>query len=106
MFYLTLADLAQKEPLPGYKVRFVHTDHVTLAYWEIEAGAKLPEHAHPHEQVGTMLEGTYEFTIGGETKQVNPGEVAVIPTNVPHSGKAVTDCRVLDVFHPVREDYR
>ena len=34
------------------------------------------------------------------------GEVAVIPSGAVHSGRALTQCRFLDVFHPVREDYK
>ena len=32
------------------------------------------EHAHPHEQVGLMLEGKVIFTIGGEDKTLQPGD--------------------------------
>lgn len=35
-----------------------------------------------------------------------PGMVAFIPGAVPHSARALTACEVLDVWHPVREDYR
>jgi quercetin dioxygenase-like cupin family protein len=77
-----------------------------MAYWEIEAGSELPLHDHPHEQIVNVLEGELQLTVEGETKILRPGSVAVIASSIPHSGKAITDCRVLDAFHPVREDYR
>lgn len=106
MSFVSLSDVPEREVIPGYRVRFVHTDNMTFAYWTVTAGAPLPEHAHPHEQVANVVSGEYELTVGGTTRVLSPGSVAVIPSNVPHSGKAVTDCRILDVFHPVREDYR
>jgi quercetin dioxygenase-like cupin family protein len=53
-----------------------------------------------------VLEGEFELTVAGETKILKPGQVAVIPSNVPHSGKALTKCYIIDAFYPVREDYR
>ena len=79
---------------------------MTFAHWRFDAGADLPAHSHPHEQVATFLEGTYELTVEGETRRFGPGEMAVIPPDATHGGRAITDCRILDVFHPVREDYR
>ena len=52
------------------------------------------------------MEGEFELTVGGESRVIKAGDVVVIPGNTPHSGKAVTDCRILDVFHPVRDDYK
>lgn len=99
-------DLEEREPLPGCKGRFLHTDNMTVVYWQMEAGAPLPEHAHPHEQIVNMIAGEYELTVDGDTRLLTPGSVVVIPSNVVHSGRARTDCRIIDVFHPVREDYR
>jgi quercetin dioxygenase-like cupin family protein len=106
MPFLTLSQLEESELVPGFKSRFVHTEAVTLAYWDIEAGAALPEHSHPHEQVANVIEGEFELTVAGERRLLTPGQVAVIPGGVPHSGSAMTSCRIIDVFHPVREDYR
>jgi len=106
MAHLHLDDLPEREPVEGYHARFVHTEGMTLAYWTIEAGAKIPEHQHPHEQVATVLDGTFELTVDGETRQMGPNEVAVIPSNVPHGGRALTACRIIDAFQPVREDYK
>jgi quercetin dioxygenase-like cupin family protein len=106
MGFLHLNDVDERELIPGFHVRFIHSGNMTMAYWDIEAGAELPLHSHPHEQVANVLEGEIEFVLGEETRIGGPGTVVVIPGDVPHSGKAVTRCRILDVFHPVREDYR
>jgi quercetin dioxygenase-like cupin family protein len=106
MSFIHLDDLPEQEPVDGYHVRFVHSDQMTLAYWTVEAGAAIPTHQHPHEQVATVLEGTFELTVDGETRRMGPDDVAVIPSNVPHGGRAVTACRMIDAFQPVREDYR
>ncbi len=106
MPFVQLKDIEQKELLPGFKSRMIHTEKITLAYWEIQAGSILPEHSHPHEQVAAqVLSGRFELTLDGETKVMKAGDIAVIPSNVVHSGRAITDCQLLDVFSPVREDY-
>lgn len=104
--FKTLNDIPSKELIPGYHVRFIHTDNNTYAYWDIEKDAVLPQHTHPHEQVANMIEGEFELTVDGETRRVKPGDVAVIPGNIPHSGVAITPCKILDVFYPVREEYK
>lgn len=106
MPFVQLKDIEQKELLPGFKSRMIHTEKMTLAYWEIQAGSILPEHSHPHEQVAAqVMSGEFELTLDGETKVMKAGDIAVIPSNVVHSGRAITDCQLLDVFSPVREDY-
>ncbi len=106
MTYISLHDIQEKEIAPGYRARFIHGDKMTLAYWDVDAGAELPGHSHPHEQIANVLEGKFELTVDGETRVLEPGQVAVIPSGVPHGGKAITPCRLLDVFHPTRDDYK
>ena len=91
--------------MPGFHGKLVHTERVTLVAWEIDEGAILPEHSHPHEQMAIITEGQFEITVGGETQVLVPGVVGVIPGNVKHSGKAITACKIFDVFQPPREDY-
>ena len=106
MTFLKLQEIEEKELVPGYRVRFVHSQNMTLAYWTIQAGAALPAHSHPHEQVASVIEGEFEMAVGGETKVIGPGAVVVVPSNTVHSGRAVTNCRIIDAFYPIREDYR
>ena len=101
----TVHRVVPREMLPGFSARFIHSERMTFAYWEIEAGARLPEHSHPHEQVAHMLEGFFELTIAGNTHVLSPGSVIAIPPDAVHSGLALTRCRIMDAFAPVREDY-
>jgi len=106
MGFIDLNNINKKQIVPGCEGKFIHTEHMTVVYWKIKAGSQIPEHSHPHEQVTTIIEGEFVLTSNDETKSVKPGEIAVFPSNVKHSGKAITDCYIIDVFHPVREDYK
>ncbi len=105
MELINLYEMEELEMVPGYHAKFVHSENVTLAYWNIEKGNALPKHAHPHEQVVNLIEGSFEITVDGESKVIEAGSVVIIPSNVMHSGKAVTSCRIIDVFYPIRTDY-
>jgi len=106
MPFVHLADVPPREMIPGFSARFVHTGFMTMSYWDTKAGYSLPEHAHPHEQVTTIIRGTFELTVEGETRTIEPGAVVIIPPNAKHRGTSITDCYILDVFYPIREDYR
>lgn len=106
MAFIKLNTLREKEQFPGFHGRAIHTGTQSFLYWDVDAGASVPLHAHVHEQVAHVLEGQFELTIDSETKLLEPGVVAVIPSQVPHSGRAITDCKLLDVFLPERDDYK
>ncbi len=98
--------MTPREVVPGYRARFIHSEHTTHAYWEIDPDVPLPEHAHPHEQIVNVLDGTIVLRVAGTDHELHGGDCLVIPGGVPHSAVARTPCRVLDVFSPVREEYR
>jgi len=94
------------EVAPGCRLRTPYGENLMLSYLEMDAGAVVPRHHHPHEQGGMLLSGRLELTIGDETRTVEPGAMFLIPPNVPHRAVAVDGPAViLDVFSPVREDY-
>ncbi|WP_420320221.1 cupin domain-containing protein [Flagellimonas sp.] len=103
---MNLKDIYSKEIMPGYHGKMIHGETMTWAFWDVEQNAEVPEHHHMHEQIMHVFEGEFEFTLGGNTKVYVPGDVVIIPSNVPHSGKALTPCKLMDVFSPVREEYR
>lgn len=106
MAFYKLDELSARQVNPGFLAKFVHSERMSIGFWEIAAGSRLPEHSHMHEQVSYVMAGRFEFTVGGETRLVEAGSVVTIPANVTHSGLAITDCRMVDAFSPVREDYR
>ncbi len=106
MPFYHLATLPTRELFPGFTARLVHTPLVTQSFVDCTAGAAFPEHQHPHEQTVVMLEGELELRVAGESHRLTPGMVFAIPGNIPHSGRAVVNSRLLDVFSPPREDLK
>ena len=78
-----------------------------LSVVDFNPHAVVEEHAHPHEQVGMVLEGRAIFVIGSEEKTLQPGDLYRIPGHVRHKVIALDrPVRALDIFYPVREEYR
>jgi len=104
--HLNLATIASKEIMPGLHGKLVHAENMSIAFWDVENGAEVPEHSHMNEQVMHVIEGEFELTLDGETKSYHPGDIVVIAPHKKHSGKALTPCKLMDVFSPVREEYK
>ena len=105
-YFQRFEDIQPREIFPGYISRLIHTPNNTINFLDVEAGGPVPLHQHPHHQCSFLLEGSFEMTVGEETQLLTPGTFAVIPSNVPHGGRAITNCKLLDIFSPVREDYK
>jgi quercetin dioxygenase-like cupin family protein len=100
-----LDEVREFVPFPGYHGKLVHTPFMTIAHWNIRADSPLPVHSHPHEQILSVEEGEFELTVDGKAFRMKAGDVYVIPGDAPHSGRSITDCRIIDVWHPPRLDY-
>ncbi|MBX3441737.1 MAG: cupin domain-containing protein [Planctomyces sp.] len=104
--FIDLDRIPAIEPVPGCRLRTPHANSLMLSYLEMDDGAEVPLHSHPHEQGGVLLKGTLQLTIGDETRVVQPGSLFLIPSGVPHRAVAINGpAVVLDVFSPIREDY-
>jgi len=62
-------------------------------------------HTHPHEQVGYVVTGRFEITLGGEKSIIETGDTYYVPPGVEHGVVAMEDGVLLDVFTPQREDF-
>ncbi len=105
--FARVEDIPPIRPVPGITIRAISGAGITLSFVSFEAGAVAPQHTHPHEQLGTMLEGEMEFEIEGKRHIMRPGDVYSVPPHIPHGARAVggKPCVALDAFTPRREDF-
>jgi len=90
---------------PGIVRRYVTGSNATLAKFVFTAGARVPEHSHPNEQVTFVQSGRQRAVVGGRTYEVGEGQAIIIPPNIPHSFEALTPSTSIEFFTPVRQDW-
>jgi len=106
-YFVNAADGAHHEIFPGVHIHTHCGTQMMLSLVEMAPHARVEPHDHPHEQVGILLVGELTFTIGEDTRVVLPGEMWRIPGGVTHHALAGAEgARALDVFTPIRDDYR
>jgi quercetin dioxygenase-like cupin family protein len=106
MTHYKWASVEQEQLNPLFVRQVIHGEKITLARIRLGRGCIVPEHAHANEQITSVIEGTLRFQIEGRAVVLEAGDVLHIPSHAPHSVEALEDCLVLDVFSPVREDWR
>jgi quercetin dioxygenase-like cupin family protein len=95
----TMADGVTGKPLFG--------DGAMLNLVELEPDAVVARHSHPHEQLGVILRGSMTLNVEGTDHLLEEMDGYTLPGGVEHEGIAGPDgALVVDVFQPVREDYR
>lgn len=102
-----LTEQGPHELAEGVRMFPLFGDAAMLNVVDLEPNAVVPLHQHEHEQLGLVLSGEIMMTIAGSDHVCTPEIAYQIPGRVEHGGRAGPEgCRVLDVFVPVREDYR
>lgn len=92
---------------PGVTIRTCAAERMMLSVVDLAPHSVVEAHSHPHEQVGMVLEGKALFVIGDEEKVLTKGDLYRIPGGVPHRVVALDEpVKALDIFNPVRDDYR
>jgi quercetin dioxygenase-like cupin family protein len=105
--FVRLDETRAFELAAGVSGRPLFGDGAMLNLIRFEPGATVPEHSHPHEQLGIVLEGMQALVVDGVAYELGQLEAYVLPGGVEHSAYCGPEgALVLDVFTPVREDYR
>lgn len=106
MYFFNENSKPVKQLVEGISARSFWGKDIMLVVVDLEPNSILPNHRHFHEQAGLVLEGNLEFTIAGESRLLEPGDLYFIPGNMDHSVTVgSTPAKVLDVFTPIREDF-
>jgi quercetin dioxygenase-like cupin family protein len=104
--FVRFDDIRPFELVAGVSGRPLFGEGAMINVIEFEAGAVVPPHSHPHEQLGVCLRGLQVLVVDGVDHPLGPMEGYVIPGGVEHSAHCGPEgATVIDVFQPVREDY-
>ena len=76
-----------------------------LVRWELNKGALVARHSHPHEQIVVMVDGKLRLIVGDVETIMERDDIVIIPPNTPHEAHALADTVVIDIFSPPREDF-
>jgi quercetin dioxygenase-like cupin family protein len=105
MVFFEMDEIQAKEIAPGVVIRVIPGERMTMVQFSLDKGALIPEHSHPHEQMGMVIGGRMEMKIGETTRIVTPGSAWQIPSDMVHSGQCLEDGTVVvECFSPPRED--
>lgn len=106
-YFPTENELGHHTIFPGVRAHTAAAEKTMLSLVAMEPHAVVPEHNHPHEQVGMIISGRAIFVIGDEERTLSAGDMYRIPGGVTHRVTALDEpVKALDIFCPVREEYR
>ncbi len=94
------------EAFPGVVGKVLLNGH-NLMFFLVDVKGEVPEHSHPHEQMGICLSGKAELVSGSQRAIVEAGTAYWLKPNERHSVRVIGNesATFLDVFSPPREDY-
>ncbi len=102
---IDLNKLKELQLAPGIRARVVNTGNASIAHVILDEGAHIPQHTHHNEQTVNVIEGELELVVEEKTVILKPGQALILAPMTPHSARAIKRCYIVDVFHPVREDF-
>ncbi|MCP9763537.1 cupin domain-containing protein [Lacihabitans soyangensis] len=82
-----------------------YDDQMMVVKVAFEAGGIGAMHSHPHTQASYVASGKFDITIDGNTKTLKGGDVYFVPSDLVHGAVCLEAGELIDVFHPLREDF-
>ena len=101
-------DVALETVNANMQRRIVTGERMTVAKIYLKDGFLVPLHSHENEQITQVVSGRMRFAFGDDRSKVmelGPGDVVVIPSNLPHEALAIGDVEEMDMWTPRRDDW-
>ena len=101
-------DVPMETVNPSMRRQIITGELMTVARIYLKDGFLVPMHSHHNEQITQVISGVLKFRLGedgGETIDVGPGQVIVIPANLPHEARVIGDVVETDMWAPRRDDW-
>jgi quercetin dioxygenase-like cupin family protein len=102
------SNVPSEEVNPPIKRKIVSGEKLMIARMNFKDGFLVPLHNHVHEQVTQVVSGKMRFWFGAnkeQTMDLVPGDVIVIPSNLPHEALMIGDVEEIDTWAPPRQDW-
>ena len=104
MPFVDTSTLEVAERRPGWSGRYFDSPSMTFAHYEFTEGSTIHEHSHPQEEVWQVIEGELEIDLDGDVRIAGPDLAAIVPPNVRHAVRALTNGKAIVVDFPLRPD--
>ena len=104
MPFVDTSTLEVVERRPGWYGRYFDSPSMTFAHYEFTEGSTIHEHSHLQEEVWQVIEGELKIDVDGDIQVAGPGVAAIVPANVLHAIKALTNGKAIVIDYPVRPD--
>lgn len=105
--FVSVSDLRRFTLADGITAQALFGEAAMLNFVEMAPNALIPRHSHPHEQLGVVLRGELKLVSADGEQVLRAMDAYALPGEVEHQAQAGPEgALILDVFQPIREDYR
>lgn len=106
-YFPTPAECGQHTIFGCVQIRTFAGEQMQLSLVDIPAEGVVDWHSHPNEQMGMMISGRAMFFVGDDSRELGPGDFYLIPGNVKHKVVPIGGPgQAMDIFYPIRDEYR
>ena len=101
-------NIPNEEVNPSMQRKIICGEKLMISRIKFKDGFRVPLHSHQNEQITQVVSGIMRFWFGAQKDQtldLHPGDMIVIPSNLPHEALMIGDVEEIDYWAPPRQDW-
>lgn len=100
-------DVNKVEMLEGvYRKTLAYNNQLMSCFFILEKDAEIPLHEHEAHQIGYVIKGKIKFLTEKGDFIAEEGDSYVFDSNEKHGAKMIEYSEVIEIFSPIREEYK